>query len=249
MIKKRGHLACVYLYYILICIITATILSLLQVLIFQIKTTPALLILKSIIILFVADVCSVKWITPKYGAITSYSFNYIILDKIRELNIPNWILYLGGTLFILCFSVFTRLAFSSNAMNNPVLDSDSLISLGPFFGILLLLFLGPFVETLLMQMILIEYLSKITRKFTGKEYIIFAGVVSALLFSIIHPYSIGYMVYSFSAGLLLSFTYIYKRIRYNKRQALFSTYFMHVLVNIPPVLVGIIIATANIQAS
>jgi len=82
--------------------------------------------------------------------------------------------------------------------------------------------IAPLVETLIFQILLIEflYLTKI-----GKRKIV---ILSAIIFSITHYYSIGYIFYAFSMGVIFSYSYI---IRENTVNAFLTVYAIHVLRN------------------
>lgn len=82
---------------------------------------------------------------------------------------------------------------------------------------------APLVETLIFQFLVIEflYLTKI-----GKRKIV---VLSAIIFSLTHYYSIGYILYAFSMGVIFSYSYV---IRKNATQAFLTVYAIHLLRNV-----------------
>ena len=82
--------------------------------------------------------------------------------------------------------------------------------------------IAPLVETLIFQFLVIEflYLTKI-----GKRKIV---VISAIIFSLTHYYSIGYIFYAFSMGVIFSYSYV---IRKNATQAFLTVYAIHLLRN------------------
>jgi len=81
----------------------------------------------------------------------------------------------------------------------------------------------------------IEVVGALTKKVSGNKYLIFAGIIAAVIFSLCHGPSINYRLCMFLAGLYLSFTYLFFPIRgQHKFTGYVSTVLMHFMMNIPP---------------
>lgn len=92
--------------------------------------------------------------------------------------------------------------------------------------------IAPIVETLIFQYGVFKILQ--ASKFTRDKYGIYI-FISALLFGFVHWYSLRYIVFAFSAGLTLGYTYYL----YHKRpeKAFWTTTLVHSLHNLSGVLI------------
>lgn len=70
------------------------------------------------------------------------------------------------------------------------------------------LILAPVIETLISQVAVIEGCKRITPKVDGRDNVLFAMLVSSLLFAVGHGYSFFYIVWAFLVGLGLSALYV-----------------------------------------
>ncbi|MGF1587044.1 MAG: type II CAAX prenyl endopeptidase Rce1 family protein [Bacteroidales bacterium] len=68
---------------------------------------------------------------------------------------------------------------------------------------------GPIVETIIFHFLLMELLLFIFKKTKNQEY--WVVLISAIIFSLIHYYSIQYRIYSFFAGIIFSSAYLVAR--------------------------------------
>lgn len=99
------------------------------------------------------------------------------------------------------------------------------------------LFVGPFLETVLFQFMIIEsiiYFGHRLRKINSKSIIIFACIVSAISFAIAHYLYNGlynFFVAGMPGGVVLAFLYQHFR-KYSKREAFFYTWIFHTALNL-----------------
>ena len=90
--------------------------------------------------------------------------------------------------------------------------------------VLVLIILGPFLETFIFQSLPYLVLSKFPLLKNKKFILIF----SALLFGISHTYSVGYVVYAFFIGAFLMFSYLSRLKKGDSFQTVFT---IHILIN------------------
>jgi hypothetical protein len=90
------------------------------------------------------------------------------------------------------------------------------------YGFLKVVIIAPLFETFIFQFLVIEfmYLMRI-----GKIKIV---GLSAIIFSITHYYSIGYILYAFSIGVIFSYSYVIQK---NTARAFLTVYAIHLLRN------------------
>ena len=153
-----------------------------------------------------------------------FSYNDFIIKLLnKQPKIKLWIICVIG--FVLDILVSSPFQIEENPMANR-----------PIWVVTILgLVFVPLFETFLFQYMIIEIVSWITKKTSGKEYIIFAGIVSAIIFSLSHDYSPAYMIVTLFSGLYLSFVYIYFRIRNeSKTKGYLATVLMHFILNLIP---------------
>lgn len=153
-----------------------------------------------------------------------FSYNDFIIKLLnKQPEIKLWIICVIG--FVLDILVSSPFQIEENPMANL-----------PIWVVAILgLVFVPLFETFLFQYMIIEIVSWITKKTSGKEYIIFAGIVSAIIFSLSHDYSPAYMIVMLFSGLYLSFVYIYFRIRNeSKTKGYLATVLMHFILNLIP---------------
>jgi membrane protease YdiL (CAAX protease family) len=99
------------------------------------------------------------------------------------------------------------------------------------------LFVGPFVETILFQFIIIEsmiYIGIRLKHLNLKSIIFFSCIVSAIAFSIAHYLYNGlynFFVAGIPGGFVLAFLYQYFR-NYSKQEAFFYTWMFHATLNL-----------------
>ena len=79
---------------------------------------------------------------------------------------------------------------------------------GVVFMIIVGLILAPIIETLLFQVAIIEGCKRIVPKVDGRDNVLFALLVSSLVFGAVHGYSLSYIVYAFFLGSGLSALYV-----------------------------------------
>ena len=126
-------------------------------------------------------------------------------------------------LITLFFGVITFFLPSHLASENPVNHFDS-ITEQLLFGVLI----GPIIETLLFQSLIISIICKIVKK--TRFNLIPALVISAIAFGLNHSYNLVYIIYTFIIGIFLAFVYYVARFR--KESATLSVFLIHSIINL-----------------
>ncbi|OIN59233.1 CPBP family glutamic-type intramembrane protease [Arsenicibacter rosenii] len=85
---------------------------------------------------------------------------------------------------------------------------------------------APVLESLLFQYLVIEFI------YSKSKSISFSIIGSSLLFGLWHFYSINYILFSFSIGIFLSYTYLTFRSKFNILGANISVIFIHFTLNL-----------------
>ena len=136
-----------------------------------------------------------------------------IRTVLRESNFGVSILYLFA-LFIVFYTIWTPLYYyfleKYDIFFSPT-PNETIMTAGLGRQILEIVILAPLIETLIFQKWIYRGLSLIGWLKRHKTLII---LVSALIFGLIHFYSLSYVFYNFFIGALLMFAYI---IRINKK--------------------------------
>jgi len=163
-------------------------------------------------------------------------------EKTRRTVVPDWItkhihlkwihVILIGLAYSVLISNLICLIWGEDALTNVLLGRD--IKLVFILGLIV----APIVETIVYQFMVIEAVKSITKHIIGSDYyLVFSGIISALIFSLVHNYSTLYVVYAFFFGLYLSFSYSYIANRYQSRfLAILCTTLFHFLHNSFPFL-------------
>ncbi|MCY6356245.1 CPBP family intramembrane glutamic endopeptidase [Clostridium sp. ZS2-4] len=131
-------------------------------------------------------------------------------------KLHNYLKNLSTIKFIAAIVLFTYLIFIpliplfylGEKYIGPMGDATSIARSSLFTQIILTSIAAPILETLIFQYGIIEILNLIPY-FKGKNIII--TIISALLFGIAHSYSLLYIFFGFSIGLLLAYSYIVYR--------------------------------------
>jgi membrane protease YdiL (CAAX protease family) len=87
---------------------------------------------------------------------------------------------------------------------------------------------APLIETLLFQPLIIEVICKIIKRPRRNIYI--AVFASALAFALNHTYSVSYVIYTFTGGIIYSLAYYLGR--YRKESAIILVFLLHSLDNL-----------------
>ena len=215
--------------FVIMVVILFTAFSLLQGLVFKAVFTVEILILKVGLSFFVADMISALWLKPHFfdESEDEYRYNAALLHWMKGAKIQPWHIYsLGLLLYIVAAGLFP---VEVDSAENPMLGHSVLYT--ALFGLVL----APIIETFLFQFCVIEVVGALTKKVSGNKYLIFAGIIAAVIFSLCHGPSINYRLCMFLAGLYLSFTYLFFSIRgQHKFTGYVSTVLMHFMMNIPP---------------
>lgn len=106
---------------------------------------------------------------------------------------------------------------------NFQITSQSLISNGPsFFNFFIIVFLAPFLETLLFQKFLVGVLKKYFS-------LVFCVSLSVILFGLLHCYSILYIISAAYGGLVLTIAFLF--FEKKKKAPIQNTFIIHMLKN------------------
>lgn len=121
------------------------------------------------------------------------------ISFLHRINIINFIILM----LILSYLVVTPL-YPFIGLENTTRDNsfDSLI-----IAMLFICLLVPLIETFFFQYLVIRLCLKIFKNNNSKFIIVV--LISALLFSVSHPYNTFYVVYMFLVGIILAFSYLY----------------------------------------
>lgn len=106
--------------------------------------------------------------------------------------------------YILWTSVYYNFLEKYDILFSPT-PNETIMTLGLGKQIFLAVILAPLIETLIFQKWVYQLLSLVGWLKRNKILIIF---ISAVLFGMIHFYSLSYVIYNFFAGVLLMFAYI-----------------------------------------
>lgn len=189
-----------------------------------------LLLLKIGLSFFFADIVSAYWMRPflNQDIRDDFSYNSFLVGQIKGMTaVKSWQVFAVGVLFDIIIS--GALWIGDDPSTNPMFGQSII------FVILVGLLLSPLIETLLFQFLTIELIRWITNKTSGRPYAIFAGIISAAVFALMHFYSVKYIVSTFFIGLYLSFVYLFFCVKTGKKiKGFFATVLMHFLLNLLP---------------
>lgn len=196
----------------------------------SIPYSKILLVFKIGLSFFLADIVSAYWLRPflNKGIRDEFPYNSFLVGKIKSMTaVKPWQVFALGVLFDIIVS--GALWVGDDPAINPM-SGQSII-----FVVLVGLLLSPLIETFLFQFLTIEFIRWITNKTSGRPYAIFAGIISAAAFGLMHFYSVKYIVSTFLLGLYLSFVYIFFCVKTGKKtRGFFATVLMHFLLNLLP---------------
>ena len=131
------------------------------------------------------------------------SFNRLI----RESRMVEWLRKKPSALWFLFAFVWVLLASLLIGIVGEDLP-DVMEDEGVLFMIVVGLILAPIIETFIFQVAIIEGCKRIAPKVDGRDNVLFAMLVSSLLFGSSHGYSLAYVVYAFFLGLGLAALYV-----------------------------------------
>ena len=164
-----------------------------------------------VIIIFMASLCVADFVNyylrrkkGNYeGDQTVRLFNRIVrrsrvIEWIRKQSSGLWLL------FAFLWIILTSMLVGIIGEDLPdVMDDESVL-----YMIVIGLIIAPILETLINQVAIIEGCKRITPKVDGYDNVLFALLVSSLLFAASHGYSSTYVVWAFFVGLGLSALYV-----------------------------------------
>jgi uncharacterized protein len=114
-------------------------------------------------------------------------------------------------LLAVIFNLAISWLFSQLPFSQPLAPDESIVNLANDVGLVVFFFLVvglvPFLETVIFQALIIELVKEYLKRFRWNSNI-FPIIVSAIAFSLIHIYSLIYVVITFFMGLCLAYTYI-----------------------------------------
>lgn len=137
-----------------------------------------------------------------YSTLAEMIQQSLVIQKIHNLR-PFLIVMLFFGVYLILGTI--SLGIVSSITGEEITDIGSGETIVSLF--LIGIIFAPLLETLLFQMIPIVLLRRITPPINGKRNHIFPCLVSAILFSLAHNYSISYAMLAFCMGLCLSSVY------------------------------------------
>lgn len=163
------------------------------------------------IVIFMASLCVTDYVNyyrrrrkGNYeGDHTVQSLNRLV----RESRIVEWLRKKPSAmwfLFAVLWVSLTSLLIGIIGEDLPDVMEDK----GVIFMIIVGLILATIIETLLFQVAIIEGCKRIVPKVDGRDNVLFALLVSSLVFGAVHGYSLSYIVYAFFLGSGLSALYL-----------------------------------------
>lgn len=162
------------------------------------------------------------------GDQTVRSFNRLV----RESRMVEWLRKKPSALWFLfafLWVLLTSLLIGIIGEDLPDVMEDE----GVLFMIVVGLVLAPIIETLIFQVAIIEGCKRIAPKVDGRDNVLFAMLVSSLLFGIGHGYSSTYVVYAFFLGLGLSALYVLvsKKLGNSWKNGFWAVVLLHLCIN------------------
>ena len=113
------------------------------------------------------------------------------------------------------FNIFISWLIGMLPFSQPLVPDESINKLANDVGPIVFFFLAvgliPFFETVIFQAFIIELVKWHQKRFRNSN--IYSIIASAIAFSLIHVYSLTYVVVTFFIGLCLAYTYIIVRKR------------------------------------
>ena len=156
-------------------------------------------------------------ITKYIHKLQSYSDIRLILEVTVLANLWKIILVIIFTIYALADMERFDIPITQSAFRN-------LFYKGSVFALLYGLFLGPFIETIFAQTLVIRVMSFFTKSS------IFPVIISTLIFSLIH--NEGDQIFAFYMGIILATVYLLKRKTTSTLQAIKVTFIIHSLTNL-----------------
>lgn len=142
---------------------------------------------------------------------------HLHLKNCNKLLFIFWMFFLSVVVTVVFSPLFELLDTAS--VQTPTVEYDQAPGAYEFFTAVII---APLVETIIFQFLIIEFLYMTNM---GKRKIV---VLSAILFASIHYYSVGYVFFAFTMGLILSYSYV---IQGSTAQAFLIVYVIHLLRN------------------
>jgi len=123
------------------------------------------------------------------------------------LKVDKWLRFLNP-IYLILLAFFLMLLTSFLVTTFFEIKPDLNVDKHWLYQLILAVILAPFLETLLFQKIPIDLGSFFQIKIFNRVYPIFNVLLSSFVFALIHPYSIGYFVFTFLFGLIFSYVYV-----------------------------------------
>ena len=164
-----------------------------------------------VILIFMASLCVTDFVNyyrkRKKGDYGGDQTVRLFNRMVRQSRVVEWLRTKSPTLWFLFaffWMVLTHLLVGFIGEDLPDILEDH----GVRYMIVAGLILAPIFETIIFQVAIIEGCKRFTPKVDGRDNVLFAMLVSSLLFAAGHGYSSTYIVWAFFAGLGLSALYV-----------------------------------------
>ncbi|MCG8411038.1 MAG: CPBP family intramembrane metalloprotease, partial [Bacteroidales bacterium] len=132
---------------------------------------------------------------------------------------------------LILFGFSVLLGAITTFLPEPEIEKPMVIE-GLLNDILFYVFLGPVVETLVFQVLIIEVIRKIIKR--PKKNICLALLISSMAFALSHTYSLSYVIFAFLGGFILALAYYFGI--YRRENAFIMALLIHSLYNLSIVL-------------
>lgn len=160
-----------------------------------------------------------------------------MFKKFKLIPSVNYLIKARAYIFILIF-YFPSLLLGIITAFLPEPDMEgSLTTDNIALDFLIAIIVVPLIETLLFQSLIIEIICKLIKR--PRKNIWVAVLASSLAFAFNHMYSIGYVIITLLAGIILAFAYYLGR--YRKESAIILVFLIHSLYNLSTSLYNICI--------
>ena len=137
---------------------------------------------------------------------------------------PWWAFYLVG--IFLKFAIIQPIFQLAETSSSPFVEHEIL------YLVLASLILAPLLETAIFQLGIVELTTVCVKKIFNNDLPLLGIILSALVFSLQHPYSIVYVIVAFLTGLFFAIMYYSFRVRNGVGYAYWMTMVFHVLWNL-----------------
>ncbi|GEM_PF-697627 len=148
-----------------------------------------------------------------------------------EQKLRSWKVYqLVLVLILVKFTLNIILSEIATSIDPSSTYIESLEEMGLMKEVMLTVFFGPFIETLIFQLILIEILLAVMRKWAYKNQM--AIGLATILFALAHSYNMIYQIVMLPMGFIYAWSYVFFRNWKYLMVAFWSVFIIHAMNNL-----------------